>query len=212
MSSPSESNIPYVRLGKSGLKVSKLILGCMSYGKKDWQGWVLDEEEVHKMQNYARQHNLTEFVSMQNFHNAVYREEEREMVPLLQDLGVGMIPWSPLARGFLTHRYTEPTLRSEKDPWMGVLSDTEKLRSDDFKFILTINDKVAEVAEKRGVSMAQVALAWSLSKPFVTAPIVGTTSVDKLKDLVAGLNLKLTEEEIKSIDELYRPRPIAGHM
>ncbi|KAG8885208.1 hypothetical protein FRB99_004481, partial [Tulasnella sp. 403] len=167
---------------------------------------------VHKMQNYARQHNLTEFISMQNFHNAVYREEEREMVPLLQDLGVGMIPWSPLARGFLTHRVTEPTLRSEKDPSMGLVGDTQNLDSSETKWILSINERVADIAEKRGVSMAQVALAWTLSKPFITAPIVGTTSVDKLKDLVAGVNLTLSEEEIKSIDDPYRARPVKGHL
>ncbi|KAG9043999.1 hypothetical protein FS837_008919 [Tulasnella sp. UAMH 9824] len=142
--------------------------------------------QFHKMQNYAREHNLTQFISMQNFHNAVYREEEREMVPLLQDLGVGMIPWSPLAGGLLTRRVSGESVRGQTDP-------------------------VAEIAENRGVSMAQVALAWSLSKPFVSAPIVGTTSLDKLKDLVEGVRVKLTEEEIKAIDDLYRPRAISGH-
>ncbi|KAG8917988.1 hypothetical protein FRC01_002097, partial [Tulasnella sp. 417] len=141
--------------------------------------------QFHKMQNYARQHNLTEFISMQNLHNAIYREEEREMIPLLQDLGVGMIPWSPLARGFLTRSVKEDSTRNQ-------------------------TDRVAEIAKKRGVSMAQVALAWSLSKPFVTAPIIGTTSMEKLKDLIAGVSLKLTEDEAKAIDEPYRPRATAG--
>ncbi|KIO23181.1 hypothetical protein M407DRAFT_215292, partial [Tulasnella calospora MUT 4182] len=140
----------------------------------------------HKMQAYARQQNLAEFISMENLHNAIYREEEREMVPLLQDMGVGMIPWSPLARGFLCRSIKEESYRAKTD-W------------------------VAEIAQKRGISMAQVALAWSLSKPYVTAPIVGTTSTEKLKDLVAGVHVELTEE-IKSIDELYKPRSsITGH-
>jgi len=161
--------------------------------------------QFHKMQNYAKAHGLTEFISMQNLHNACYREEEREMVPLLQDLGVGMIPWSPLAGGFLGRPISEQTTR-------GQLASSR--RAEDLQkwpFIATINERVAEIAKKHDVSMAQVALAWSLSKPFVTAPIIGTTSIEKLKDLCAGINLKLSEEEIKSLDEPYQPRPISGH-
>ncbi|KAG8907352.1 hypothetical protein FRB99_004599 [Tulasnella sp. 403] len=351
MSNIIPSIVPYVRVGNSGLKVSKVILGCMSYGWPEWQPWVLGEEEamkhikqaydlgintfdtanvysngeserilgkaikkynlprdeivvmtkvcvvvgrerkavtIHdaaekererytnqfglsrkhifeavkhslerlqldyvdllqchrlddetpieetmqalndvvkagyaryigmsscwawqfaKMQNYARQHNLTEFISMQNLHNAIYREEEREMVPMLQDMGVGMLPWSPLASGLLARRLDESTNRKMHDPLTALLNGAEELQGD----IVKINERVAEIAKKRGVSMAQVALAWSLSKPFVTAPIVGTTSVDKLKDLVQGVHLKLTAEEIKAIDELYQPRPVVGH-
>ncbi|KAG9048302.1 hypothetical protein FS837_000301 [Tulasnella sp. UAMH 9824] len=347
----TESSVPYVRLGKSGLKVSKIILGCMSYGHPDWSGWILGEEEgikqikaaydlgintfdtanvysaglsevilgkaikqhnlprdeivvmtkvfgtvgrtpadtgvgwndadfernrytnqrglsrkhifesvrhsldrlqldyvdvlqchrfdkdtpieetmqalhdvvqagyvryigmsscyawqFHKMQAYARQRNLTEFISMQNLHNAIYREEEREMVPLLQDMGVGMIPWSPLARGFLCRSITEESYRAKTDWYMFVNGDPER-----DTWLVDINERVADIAQKRGISMAQVALAWSLSKPFVTAPIVGTTSTEKLKDLIAGVHVKLTEEEVKSIDELYKPRAITGH-
>ncbi|KAG8999025.1 hypothetical protein FRB90_012172 [Tulasnella sp. 427] len=343
-------NMPYVRLGKSCLKVSRLILGCMSYGSPEWQGWVLGEEEgikhikaaydlginafdtanlysnglsevilgkaikqhnlprdeivvqtkvwgtvgretsdalaftsqdelhkkryvnqnglsrkhifesvkhslerlqldyidvlichrfdpftpveetmqalhdvvqsgqvryigmsscwawqFHKMQNYALQHNLTPFISMQNFFNAIYREEEREMIPLLQDMGIGMTPWSPLAGGLLTRKLTDDSVRGQTDKYA---KGSEAAKE---QCIVDINAKVSEIAEKRGIPMAKVALAWSLSKPFVTAPIVGTTSIDKLKDLVDGINVKLTEEEIKSIDDLYRPRAIAGH-
>ncbi|KAG9043998.1 hypothetical protein FS837_008918 [Tulasnella sp. UAMH 9824] len=163
--------------------------------------------QFHKMQSYARQHGLTEFISMQNLHSAIYREEEREMVPLLQDLGVGMIPWSPLGRGFLTRSVKEDSLRAQTDPgWKHANIDFNKE-----SFLLDINERVSEIAKKRGISMAQVALAWSLSKPFVSAPIVGTTSIDKLKDLVEGVHVALTEEEVKSIDELYRPRAIVGH-
>lgn len=347
-STVTETNMPYTRLGKSGLKVSRLILGCMSYGSPEWQGWVLGEEEglehiktaydlginafdtanvysnglsevilgkaikkynlprdeivvmtkvfgtvardvsetslwaqsieyvgkrrytnqqglarkhifesvkhslerlqldyidllqchrfdydtpieetmqalndvvkagyvryigmsscyawqFHKMQNYARSHGLTEFISMQNLHNAIYREEEREMVPLLQDLGVGMIPWSPLAAGFLTRSLKEQTLRGKTDIYYNPVNGDPNKET----FLAEINERVFQIAQKRGVSMAQVALAWSLSKPFVSGPIVGTTSLEKLKDLVEGVSLKLTDEEIKAIDEPYRPR------
>jgi len=160
--------------------------------------------QFHKMQNYAKGHGLTEFVSMQNLHNPIYREEEREMAPLLQDLGVGMIPWSPLARGFLTRPVSEQTQRSETDRMY-------KSSTANVSFLNDINEAVAAIAKKRNVSMAQVVIAWSLSKPFVTAPIVGTTSMDKLKDLCEGVHVKLTEEEIKSIDELYQPRAVYGH-
>ncbi|KAG8943128.1 hypothetical protein FRC04_003208 [Tulasnella sp. 424] len=163
--------------------------------------------QFHKMQSYARQNGLTEFVSMQNFHNAIYREEEREMVPLLQDLGVGMIPWSPLARGFLTRPVTEESIRVQTDGfWKNANIDPNGE-----SFLIKVNERVAEIAKKRGISMAQVALAWSLSKPFISAPIVGTTSLEKLKDLVDGVQVKLTDEEVKAIDELYRPRAISGH-
>ncbi|KAG8922441.1 hypothetical protein FRC00_007442 [Tulasnella sp. 408] len=370
------STIPYVRLGKSGLKVSKLILGCMTYGSSQWAPWVLDEAEglehikaaydlgintfdtadmysngyseivlgkaikkynlprdeivvmtkiyatvmrnpgdlefgiteeemerkrytnqkglnrkhifegvkrslerlqldyidvlqchrfdyntsieetmqalhdvvkaglrtafsqlahgvelpsVQKMQSYARQHNLTEFISMQNRYNAIYREEEREMVPMLKDMGVGMIPYTVLASGFLTRKISEPeTGRSSVDQIAKFLNgDPEQNR-----FLADINERIAQIAEKRGVSMGQVAIAWLLSKPFVTAPIVGSTSIDKLKDLIGmhadsvkradltnelpvwvlgGINVQLSEEEVKSIDEPYLPRAVAGH-
>jgi len=349
--SGKQTSMPYVQLGKSGLKVSRLILGCLSYGSPNWDEWILDEEEgikqiklaydlgintfdtantysnglseivlgkaikehalprdeivvmtklfspvnrdphgkkmvgvsneemdrtryvnqyglsrkhifesikhslerlqldyvdvyqchrfdydtpieetmqalndvvkagyaryigmsscyawqFHKMQNYARSHGLTEFISMQNLHNALYREEEREMVPLLQDLGVGMIPWSPLARGWLARPATQQTIRATSDFGNFVIGSPDR-----FSWIVTVNERVAEIAKSRNVSMAQVAIAWSLSKPFISAPIVGTSSVEKLKDLIGGLQLKLTEEEIKSIDEPYQPRPVTG--
>ncbi|KAG8867523.1 hypothetical protein FRB97_003235 [Tulasnella sp. 331] len=160
--------------------------------------------QFHKMQAYARENGLAEFISMQNFHNALYREEEREMAPLLQDLGVGMIPWSPLGMGFLAR-----PLNSEGTVRKAMMSGhAEVFMGETGKAIV---NSVEAIAKAHNVSMAQVALAWSLSKPFVTAPIVGTTSIDKLKDLVAGLDLKLTDEELKSIDDGYQPRPIFGH-
>ncbi|KAG8929104.1 hypothetical protein FRC01_004868 [Tulasnella sp. 417] len=347
------STVPYVRLGKSGLKVSKLILGCMTYGSSQWAPWVLDEAEgiehikaaydlgintfdtadmysnghseiilgkaikqynlprdeivvmtkiyatvmrnpgdlefgiseeemerrrytnqkglnrkhifegvkrslerlqldyidvlqchrfdyntpieetmqalhdvvkaglvryigmsscwawqFQKMQSYARQHNLTEFISMQNRYNAIYREEEREMVPMLQDMGVGMIPYTVLASGFLTRRISDPqTGRSSVDQIAKYMNgDPEQNR-----FLADINERIAQIADKRGVSMGQIAIAWLLSKPFVTAPIIGSTSIEKLKDLVGGLDVQLSEKEVKSIDEPYLPRAVAGH-
>jgi len=170
-------------------------------GMSSCYGW-----QFQKMQNYAIANGLTPFISMQNFYNAAYREEEREMMPLLQDLGVGCIPWSPLAGGFLARPFSEETLRGTTDPFRVSKEMVEKE-----PFLISINRKVEEIAKARNISMAQVALAYCLSKPFLTAPIVGTTSLDKLKDLCDGIHVKLTDEEIKSIDALYRPRAILGH-
>ncbi|KIO29954.1 hypothetical protein M407DRAFT_21008 [Tulasnella calospora MUT 4182] len=158
--------------------------------------------QFQKMQNYARQHGLTEFVSMQNLYNPVYREEEREMIPLLKDLGVGMINWSPNSGGVLARPLSAQTERSEGD----IYSKAGPVIS----FLPAVNNKVEEIAKARGISMAQVVLAWSLSKEFVTAPIVGTTSLDKLRDSVGAVHVSLTEEEVKSIDDLYQARAVFG--
>ncbi|KAG9038382.1 hypothetical protein FS837_001263 [Tulasnella sp. UAMH 9824] len=136
--------------------------------------------QFQKMQNYARQHGLTEFISIQNLHDASYREEEREMAPMLQDLGVGMIPWSPLARGFLARNLKAETARGKLDGWSSMINGDPMQEV----FLADINERISEIAERRNLSMAQVAIAWSLSKEFVTAPIIGTTSTEKLKDLV----------------------------
>ncbi|KAH7338035.1 Aldo/keto reductase [Rhizoctonia solani] len=348
MSQENNKQMTYVRLGKSGLKVSRIILGLMSYGSKEWAGWVLEEEEAikhikkaydlgiqtfdtanvysngeserifgkaikqlnlprdeivvmtklcgvvgrtpgetyfakmpeadanryvnqyglsrkhifesvkhslerlqldyidllqchrfdndtpieetmqalhdvvkagyvryvgmsschayqfHAMQNYAINNNLTPFISMQNHHSLLYREEEREMVPTLKMFGVGMIPWSPLARGLLTRPTSQTTNRSETDTWAKYL-DGNKESND------AIVSRVEAIAKSKGVSMAQVAIAWSLSKDGMTAPIVGTTSLKNLEDIVGGIHVKLTEEEIKQLEEPYTPRAIVGH-
>ncbi|PIL33259.1 transporter [Ganoderma sinense ZZ0214-1] len=339
------TKMPYVRLGNSGLKVSKIILGCMSYGDPRWQEWVLPEEEAikqikyaydhgittfdtaniyshgqseiilgnaikklnlprdelviltkvyfpiakegarldgnpedsgiinqhglnrkhifdsvkaslkrlqldcidvlqchrfdyttpieetmqalhdvvqagyvryigmsschayqfHQMQNYAITHNLTPFISMQNHYSLIYREEEREMFPTLKLFGVGSIPWSPLGRGLLTRP-------------VGADAETTRGKSDSFLMRLendvvpAVRTSVEELAKKKGVSMAQISMAWVLAKPHVAAPIVGTTSLANLEDILASLNVKLTEEEIKSLEEKYRPLPISGHV
>ncbi|KAI0727714.1 Aldo keto reductase [Fomitopsis betulina] len=318
--SAQKKTMPYVRLGKSGLKVSKIILGCMSYGSKGWSEWVnkhikfayesgiqtfdtadiysnglseimlatairelklpreelvimtkiyapiapsydvnihfeglsaekdfgiinqkglsrkhifdgvkkclerlevdyIDVLQCHRFdydtpieetmqalhdvvqagyvryigmsscnayQSYAIQNKLTPFISMQNHHSLIYREEEREMLPTLKMYGVGAIPWSPLGRGVLTRPFGAETKRSESDP-------------------------VEEIAKKKGVSMAQVAIAWSMAKDGITAPIVGTTSLENLKNIVDATNVELTKEEIKYLEEPYKPLEVFGH-
>ncbi|ODO07232.1 aryl-alcohol dehydrogenase [Cryptococcus wingfieldii CBS 7118] len=166
--------------------------------------------QFHAMQNYAINNRLTPFISMQNFHNACYREEEREMIPTLQMFGVGCIPWSPLARGFLTRPWqnaeeNKSTTRAESDALFksSGFSAPEAGKK-------RVNEAIAAIASARSVSMAQIAVAWSISRPFVTAPIVGTTSLDKLKDLLEGIKIELTEEEKKSIDDAYAPQVVVS--
>ncbi|OCF72211.1 aryl-alcohol dehydrogenase [Kwoniella mangroviensis CBS 8886] len=164
--------------------------------------------QFQAMQNYAINNKLTPFISMQNFHNAAYREEEREMMPTLKLLNVGCIPWSPLCRGFLSRPWNaEETVRVKTDAnYKGRGHD----KPDDSR--KAINERVEEVAKKKRISMAQVALAWSLSNDFITAPIVGSTSLDNLKELIGALDVKLTPEEKAYIDEPYAPRSISGHV
>ncbi|OXB34436.1 aryl-alcohol dehydrogenase [Cryptococcus neoformans] len=163
--------------------------------------------QFHAMQNYAINNRLTPFISMQNFYNACYREEEREMIPTLKMFGVGCIPWSPLGRGFLTRPWKDASsTRADTDNYfkaVGFASPEESKKR--------VNEGVQKVADNRGVSMAQVALAWILSRDFITAPIVGTTSLDKLKDLLGVININLADEEKKLIEDPYVPQPVAGH-
>ncbi|KAJ7439991.1 aryl-alcohol dehydrogenase [Mycena latifolia] len=317
------AKMPYVRLGNSGLKVSKIILDCMSYGSPEWHGqsWILPEKDgieqikfaydeginafdtaaqhslprdeivvmtkvfgysawnkpkeadgarttnqrdlsrkhifdsvknsltrlqldyidllqchrfddntpieetmqaLHDVvkagyvryigmsscwawQYYAINNGLTPFISMQNHHGLLYREEEREMFPTVKHFGVGIIPWSPLARGLLTRPLAQlkETSRGTGDPFVGMYNSGAAAA--------TIVGRVEEVAKKRGVSMAQVALAWSMCTDGVTAPIIGTTSVEKLKDSIAAVHLKLTPEEMKYLKEPYQPLQVSGH-
>jgi aryl-alcohol dehydrogenase-like predicted oxidoreductase len=153
----------------------------------------------------ADRHGWTRFVSMQNYYNLLYREEEREMMALCQAEGVGVIPWSPLGRGRLARPWQgESTKRLETDQFGKALySHTEE---NDRKII----DRLGELSEKRGVPRAQLAIAWMLSKPYITAPIVGATKPNHLTDAVAALSVKLTAEEIASLEELYAPHPVLG--
>jgi len=159
--------------------------------------------QFSKAQYTATLHGWTRFVSMQNHYNLLNREEEREMMPLCLDQGVGVIPWSPLARGRLTRDWDATTARSETDEFGKTLYDTS---ADDRAIV----ERVAEVAAARGASRATVALAWMLSKPFVTAPIVGATKPHHIDDAVAAVDLELTEEELARLEEPYGPHPVAG--
>ena len=160
-----------------------------------------------KAQYTASAHGWTRFVSMQNHYNLVYREEEREMIPQCVDQGVGVIPWSPLARGFLTGTRTRDggkhTVRANSDAFGDILYTQPA----DFD----VADRVNEVAAARGVSSAQVALAWLLHRPGVTAPIVGATKVSHLEDALAAEQLELTPEEMTRLEEPYLPHPTLGH-
>jgi len=153
----------------------------------------------------ADRHGWTRFVSMQNHYNLLNREEEREMMPLCQSEGIGVIPWSPLARGRLTRAWqVESTKRSETDQYARTLYT--RTEAEDRKVV----DRVGEVAKQHGVSHAQVALAWMLSKPYITAPIVGATKPHHLKDAVEALSLRVTPEEIASLEQPYTPHDVAG--
>ena len=146
----------------------------------------------------------TRFVSMQNYYNLLYREEEREMLRLCQAEGIGVIPWSPLARGRLTRDWDESSARSETDEFGKTLY--AKTAEADRKVV----ERVAEIAGRRGVPRAQVALAWLLHKPVVAAPIVGASKLQHLEDAVAALSLQLTPEEQSQLEKPYVPHAVAG--
>jgi len=160
--------------------------------------------QFSKAQYTARLNGWTRFASMQNHYNLLNREEEREMMPLCAAEGVGVIPWSPLARGRLTRPWGETTNRMATDDFgrtlYGATEDSDR----------RIVDRVVEIANKRGVPPAQVALAWVAHKPFVTAPIVGASKPHHLDDAIAALSLNLSPEEIASLEEPYVPHPVVG--
>ena len=159
-----------------------------------------------KAQYTADLRGWTRFVSMQNHYNLIYREDERELLPLCQDQGIGVIPFSPLARGVLARKPTkeqEETLRYQSDS----LAKSRYAQEDN----LTTVERVSEVAEARGISMAQVALAWMYSKPIINSPIIGATKPHHLEDAIAALSVQLTPEEITRLEEPYRPHPIIAH-
>ena len=332
----------YVRLGKTGLKVSRLCLGCMTYGSPKWREWILDEQasrpyfkqaldlginffdtadvyslgvseevtgralkemakrdqvviatkvfspmgkgandrglsrkhimeavdaslkrlgtdyidlyQIHrfdhdtpmeetvealndvvkagkalyigassmyawqfmKMLGLQRANGLAEFVSMQPHYNLVYREEEREMLPLCLSEGVGVIPWSPLARGFLTgNRKTGDNPKKQG----AANAETSRAGTDEFAHMLyyapqdfEIVERVTSIAKKHGKPNAQVALAWMLTKPAITAPIVGASKPGHLEDAAGALALKLDAEDIKALEEPYKPKRVMGHV
>jgi len=158
-----------------------------------------------KFQNIAEREGWTRFISMQNHYNLAYREEEREMNPQCLDMGVGLIPWSPLARGLLTR------------PLDGPEGQTERAKSDGFgKHLYDDSDReiiaaVEVIAAQKGVPMAQVALAWLLGRPGVSAPIIGATKLHHLTEALGALEVTLSEEETAALEAPYRPHPVVGH-
>src|SRR6187551_491061 len=160
-----------------------------------------------KAQATADRHGWTRFVSMQNHYNLVYREEEREMIPQCVDLGVAVLPWSPLARGLLAGNRTREGERLTTRAGSDAFGDALYVPEVDFDVV----DRVGEVAGERGVPSAQVALAWLLSRPAVTAPIVGATKVGHVEDALAAEALELTPEEIARVEEPYMPHAVSGH-
>ncbi|MGX6607424.1 aldo/keto reductase [Micromonosporaceae bacterium Da 78-11] len=155
-----------------------------------------------KAQHVAERNGWTRFVSMQPQYNLAYREEEREMLPYCLDSGVGVIPWSPLAKGVLTRGRSQDSKRARTDPLMHRLAQEEDY---------VVADAVSAVAGRRGVPAAQVALAWLLSRPAVTAPIIGASQQRHIDDAVAAVGLQLTEAEIAVLEAPYRPHQIIGH-
>jgi len=163
--------------------------------------------QFSKAQYTAQSHGWSRFVSMQNHYNLVYREEEREMIPLCLDQAVGLIPWSPMARGFFSGDRKRggggETARAKNDPFANNLY----FRDEDF----TVAECAAEMGKERGVTASQIALAWVLNKPHITAPIVGATKMEHLDQAIAALEIKLSEDEVKRLEELYKPHPVLGH-
>ena len=160
-----------------------------------------------KMLQTADRRGLTRFVSMQNHYNLIYREEEREMLPLCRADGIGVIPWSPMARGFLAGNRSK-----------AARGETVRAQTDDFAHQMyyadadfAIADRAADLARRRGVSSAQIALAWLLAKPAVTAPIVGASKPHHLEEAVAALDVALGPDEMTFLEELYQPHPVLGH-
>ncbi|ANF95298.1 aldo/keto reductase [Paenibacillus bovis] len=157
-----------------------------------------------KALDISKRNGWASFVSMQNYVNLLYREEEREMLPLCKAEGIGVIPWSPLARGRLTRDWEAETTRSESDTFgQGLYANTADADRQ-------VVERVAQIAEQRGIPRAQVALAWVLQKEPITAPIVGATKLNHLEDAVAALDVQLTADEIRQLEEPYVPHPVVG--
>jgi aryl-alcohol dehydrogenase-like predicted oxidoreductase len=153
----------------------------------------------------SERHGWTRFVSMQNLVNLLYREEEREMLPLCADAGIGVIPWSPQARGRLTRDWDYKSVRTETDEAFGRMFKGNTEEADK-----SVVDRVAEIAKARGVPRSQIALAWLLHKPVITAPIVGATKLHHLDDAIASLEVKLSADEIAALEAPYVPHAVVG--
>ncbi|MHA2250200.1 MAG: aldo/keto reductase [Candidatus Kariarchaeaceae archaeon] len=163
--------------------------------------------ELAKAQFTAEHLGLEKFVCMQNHYNATYREEEREVIPFCIDQGMGIIPWSPLARGFLSGKYTrdkEPdSVRSQSDPYV----KQRYFKENDFEIV----DVVKSIASEENVSPSQIAFSWILDRPGITSPILGVSKLEHLEEAIDAVDIKLNQDHIKRIDEAYIPRPVIGH-
>jgi aryl-alcohol dehydrogenase-like predicted oxidoreductase len=158
--------------------------------------------EFAELQHIADKHGWHKFISMQNYHNLLYREEEREMIPYCKATGVGLTPWSPIARGVLTRPYGQSSHRDQTDGFLQHLIKSRETETD-----RTIVTRVEEVAKKKGVSMAAVATAWSIAKGMI--PIIGMNSEKRIEEAVGNVKVKLTEEEMKYLEEPYLPKQLA---
>ncbi|RJP51788.1 MAG: aldo/keto reductase [Anaerolineaceae bacterium] len=160
-----------------------------------------------KALHVSERNGWARFVSMQNHYNLVYREEEREMIPLCVDQGIGLIPWSPMARGFFAGNRKRggggETTRAKNDAFANQLY----FREEDF----AIAERTADVAKSHNATASQIALAWVMSKPYIAAPIIGSSKIEHLDQAIAALDIKLSEEEIKQLEQSYQPHPILGH-
>jgi aryl-alcohol dehydrogenase-like predicted oxidoreductase len=161
--------------------------------------------EFQQLQTIAEKNNWHKFISMQGYHNLLYREEEREMIPYCNATGVGLIPWSPIARGALARPFgSRGTLREDTDQFLKSM-----IRSRETEIDERIINRVEELARKKGVSMASLATAWSLSKGF--CPILGMNKKERVEEACQSLRVRLTEDEIKYLEEGYLPKPITGY-
>jgi aryl-alcohol dehydrogenase-like predicted oxidoreductase len=175
-------------------------MGLVRYiGASSMAAW-----EFQSLQTIAKENRWHRFISMQNFHNLLYREEEREMIPYCQDTGVGLIPWSPLARGYLTRPLGEESIRHKSDKMLARVFLSKEDEADK-----AIIGRVEEVAKKKGISMAAVATAWSLSKGMI--PIIGISSIERIDQACDNIKIQLTDEEIKFLEEPYVPKAVSGH-
>jgi aryl-alcohol dehydrogenase-like predicted oxidoreductase len=191
----------YARLGSAGMQVSRICLGCMGFGASAMWAW-----QFHRALHVSDMNGWSRFVSMQNHLNLIYREEEREMLPLCRAEKIGVIPYSPLASGRLTRDWSsEGTLRSETD-------QIQKMKYDaSADMDRQIVERVAELAQRHGVARTDIALAWLLQKETVTAPIVGASKIAHLEEAVGALSVKLTQEEVVYLEEPYVPHRVVGH-
>ena len=178
---------------------------CVKSGKVRYIGCsAMYPYQLLKANMVAREHGWAEFISIQNHYNIIYREDERELAQLVEEEGMSMTPYSPLAAGRVRRMWTDDTKRCQTDKTAKIKYDNEKEND------LPIVQRIKEVSEKLKVSMAQVALAWMFTKPIVAAPVIGCTKISQLEDICQSLKVKLSEEDIKYLEELYQPHEVKG--